>query len=96
MNIINEFKLHMHPEFKDSNKFLYIYPSEFDISYYTNGSENLHLHRHTSCVLTELAINYTPNAAFTTFENGMPTQINVTMNFRELSLMDKDKIMEGL
>jgi len=26
----------------------------------------------------------------------MPTQINVTMNFRELSLMDKDKIMEGL
>jgi len=96
MNIIKALKIHMHPEFKDSNKFLYIYPSEFDITYYTNGSENLHLHRHTSCVLTELAVNYTPNAAFTTFENGMPTQINVTMNFRELSLMDKDKIMEGL
>jgi hypothetical protein len=96
MNIINEFKLHMHPEFKDSNKFLYIYPSEFDISYYTNGRENLHLHRHTSCVLTELNVNYTPNGTFATFENGMPTQINVTLSFRELSLMDKDKIMEGL
>lgn len=96
MSIIKAFKLHMHPEFKDSNKFLYIYPSEFDISYYTNGRENMNLHRHTSCVLTELNVNYTPNATFTTFENGMPTQINVTMSFRELSLMDKDKIAEGL
>lgn len=96
LQIIKAFKLHMHPEFKDSNKFLYIYPSEFDISYYTNGKENTNLHRHTSCVLTELNVNYTPNATFATFEDGMPTQINVTMNFRELSLMDKDKIVEGL
>ena len=96
MNIIKALKVHMHPEFKDTNKFLYIYPSEFDISYYTNNSENLHLHRHTSCVLTELNINYTPNGTFTSFSNGMPTQINVRMSFRELSLMDKDKIMEGL
>jgi hypothetical protein len=96
MNIIKALKLHMHPEFKDTNKFLYIYPSEFDISYYTNDRENPHLHRHTSCVLTELNVNYTPNGTFTSFSNGMPTQINVQLSFRELSLMDKDKIMEGL
>ena len=96
LSIIKTLKLHMHPEFKDTNKFLYIYPSEFDISYYTNGRENLNLHRHTSCVLTEMNVNYTPNGTFTTFENGMPTQINVTISFRELSLMDKDKIVEGL
>jgi len=95
-NIINAFKLHMHPEFKDKNKFLYVYPSEFDISYYSNGTENIYLHRHTSCVLTEMSINYTPNAAFNTFENGAPTQINVQMTFRELALMDKDKIKAGM
>lgn len=95
-NIIKTLKMHMHPEFKDTNKFLYIYPSEFDIVYYNNGVENPHLHRHTSCVLTEMSVNYTPNAVFSTFEGGMPTQINVQLSFRELSLLDKDKIKAGL
>jgi hypothetical protein len=94
--IIKQFKYHMHPEFKDANNFVYIYPSEFDIFYYQNGKENLNLHRHTSCVLTEMSINYTPNGAFTTFDNGMPTQINVQMSFRELALLTKDKIEDGL
>lgn len=94
--IIKQFKYHMHPEFKDANNFVYIYPSEFDIFYYQNGKENLNLHRHTSCVLTEMSINYTPNGAFTTFDNGMPTQINVQMTFRELALLTKDKIEDGL
>jgi len=96
LNIIKTLKYHMHPEFKDNNNFVYIYPSEFDIFYYQNGQENINLHRHTSCVLTELNVNYTPNGAFTTFDNGMPTQINITMNFRELALLTKDKIADGL
>ena len=96
LRIIKEFKYHMHPEFKDAGNFLYIYPSEFDISYYQNGTENLNLHKHTSCVLQELNVNYTPNGSFTTFPNGMPTQINVTLGFRELALLTKDKVDDGL
>ena len=96
LRIIKEFKYHMHPEFKDASNFLYIYPSEFDISYYQNGEENTNLHRHTSCVLQEMTVNYTPNGAFTTFPNGMPTQINVTLGFRELGLLTKDKVEDGL
>jgi hypothetical protein len=94
--IIDEFKYHMHPEFKDNNNFVYIYPSEFDIFYYRDGQENLNLHRHTSCVLTDMAINYTPNGMFSTFANGMPTQIDITLTFRELALLTKDKVMDGL
>lgn len=96
LSIIREFKLHMHPEYKDTNKFLWIYPSEFDIAYYTNGKENTAIHRHTSCVLTEMSVNYTPNGAFTTFEDGTPTQINIQLTFRELALMDKDRIQAGM
>ena len=96
LNIIQEFKYHMHPEFKDANNFVYIYPSEFDIMYYSGGQENKALHRHTSCVLTEVNVNYTPNGMFTTFDNGMPTQINLTLAFRELALLTKDKIKDGL
>ena len=94
--ILYEFKYHMHPEFKDSNNFVYIYPSEFDIFYYHRGVENKNIHRHTSCVLTEMNINYTPNGNFSTFENGMPTQINLSMNFRELALLTKDKVKDKM
>jgi hypothetical protein len=95
-NIIAEFKYHMHPEFKDNNNFVYIYPSEFDIFYYQDGEENLNLHRHTSCVLTDLSINYTPNGMFSTFPDGSPTQIDITLTFRELALLTKDKVKDGL
>jgi hypothetical protein len=95
-NIIYLFKLHMLPEFKDSGNFLYIYPSEFDIAYYHNHEENLNVHRHTSCVLTEMNVQYTPNGQFTTFEDGTPTQINVDLTFKELALVTKENVQEGL
>jgi hypothetical protein len=94
LNIIREFKLHMHPEYKDSNNFLFIYPSEFDIFYYNSGVENLNLHRHTSCVLTDLDVDYTPNSQFTSFYNGMPTQINISMTFKELAILTKKEIAD--
>lgn len=94
-DIIKQFKLHMHPEYKDSNGFLFVYPSEFDIFYYNNGIENLNLHRHTSCVLTEMNVNYTPNSQFTSFADGMPTQINVSMTFKELSILTKKEIEDN-
>jgi len=92
LNIIHQFKLHMHPEFKSELNYVWIYPSEFDITYYTQGSENLNLHRHTSCVLKNMNVNYTPNGSFSVFANGMPTQINVTLEFKELQLASKETI----
>lgn len=94
LEIIKTFKYHMHPEYKSSDAFLYIYPSEFDITYYKGTDENLNLHRHTSCVLTEVNVNYTPNGVFNTFANGMPTQINVSLTFRELMLLSKETILK--
>ena len=94
--IIQTFKTHMYPEFKDTGNFIYIYPSEFDIYFYKDGKENLNVHRHTSCVLTDMNVNYTPNGNFSTFADGMPTQINVSLSFRELALLDKDRIADGM
>ena len=94
-NIIKLFKFHMHPEYKDYNNFVFIYPSEFDIFYYQNGQENLNLHRHTSCVLKDMSVNYTPNGMFNTFADGMPTQINVTLNFVELAILTKQNIKDN-
>ena len=92
MQIIKTLKFHMHPEYKDNNSFLYLYPSEFDVQYYTNDGINRYIHQHTSCVLTEFSVNYTPNGSFTTFANGMPTHISVTMTFQELVAPTKETI----
>ena len=93
--LIQQFKFHMHPEFKDADKFLYIYPSEFDIVYYTGGRENDKIHRHTSCVLIDLTLDYAPQGTYSTFANGMPTQISMNMVFKELAKLDKEKISIG-
>ena len=100
-DIIRLFKLHMHPEFKDSHGFLFIYPSEFDIYYYHGETENMNLPRHTSCVLTDCNVNYTPNNQFSTFAsaNGTPggaaTQIQLSLTFKELAILTKDQILDG-
>lgn len=94
-NIINTFKLHMHPEFKDANGYLFLYPSEFDIVYYQGREENMNLPRHTSAVLVEMSVNYTPNSAFNTFDDGSATQINVTLVFKELAILTKAEILDG-
>ena len=88
-NIINTFRYHMHPEFKDDDGFLYLYPGEFEIYYYMGSKENPFVHKHTSAVLKEVNVNYTPQGQFTSFDNGAPTQINMTLSFQELSILTK-------
>lgn len=90
--ILDEFKYHMHPEFKDPSGFLFTYPSEFDIYYYAGGDENKYVHRHTSCVLTAMNVNYSPQGQFTSFANGAPTQINLTLEFKELAIMTREAL----
>lgn len=93
--IIKEFKLHMHPEYKDGAGFLYTYPSEFDIYFYNNGYENMNLHRHTSCVLTDMVVQYTTQGQFNTFADGMPVHTRITLQFKELALLSKEAIEDG-
>ena len=85
----------MHPEYKDANNFMFIYPSEIDITYFQGSKENDNLHRHTSCVLTGMDVNYTPlGTTFSTFPDGSPTQIEVTLKFLELAILTKELIQE--
>ena len=96
LNIIWLFKYHMHPEFKVLTNFVYVYPTEFDIEYFINGNPNENLNRISSCVLTEMNVNYSPNGVFSTFPDGTPTQINMTLNFVELETLTKERIEAGL
>lgn len=94
--IIKTFKGNMLPEYKGSDEFLFVYPSEFDIVYYMGGLENEYLHKHTSCVLTNMTVNYTPDSVYTYFnKNGAPTKIIMTLAFRELDIVTKEDVQDG-
>lgn len=94
LNIIKEFKFHMHPELTPGGYF-YVYPSEFDMKFYFSGVENTALSKISTCVLTDLKVNYTPNSEFVTYKDGMPDSIQLTLAFTELELLTKERIEKG-
>ena len=89
--IIDTFKEHMHPELSAGGYF-YIYPSEFEIRYYYNNSENGYLNKITSCALTDMSVEY-GGEQFASFADGAPTEINLSLSFRELDLQTRENII---
>jgi len=96
-NIIRMFKHHMLPEYKDNANFLYLYPSEFNVKYYSGSEENQFLSKHMTAVLTSVNVDYTPNGQWNTFGFGAPQQINMSLRFRELGVPTKESVpFEGV
>jgi hypothetical protein len=89
-NIINTFKIHMHPELS-GGKLFYLYPSEFDIQYYYKDEENNYLNRFARCALTDLNVEY-GGEQFATFEDGSPVEIGLSLTFQELEQMTSEGI----
>ena len=97
--IIQLFRFHMAPELRPNiNRYLGL-PSQFDIHYMflsKDGvaSENNYYNRIATCVLQDCKVNYTPNGV-KSFEDGGPVTTTMTLTFKEIELMTKDKIAQG-
>ena len=97
--IIQLFRFHMAPELRPGvNRFLGL-PSQFDLHYMFlssagQSSENNFYNRIARCVLQDCKVNYTPNGV-KSFEDGGPTATTMTLTFKEIELLTKDKINEG-
>jgi len=97
--IIQLFRFHMAPELRPGvNRYLGL-PSQFDIHYMFlskdgQASENNYYNRIATCVLQDCKVNYTPKGV-KSFEDGGPTQTTMTLTFKEIELLTKDKIAEG-
>jgi len=90
--ILYAFAYHMHPELSAKGLF-YIYPSQFNIQFYHKGTENRWINKISTCVLTDMNVDYGSNAAFSTFElTGAPTEINLKLTFRELEVLTRERI----
>ena len=93
--IYKTFRYSASPDYVDSAAFVYVYPSDFDIQYYHGNQQNKYIPKHTSCVLTNVTTNFSPNSSFATFKDGAPIMISLTLNFKELATVSKVEIAEG-
>ena len=97
--IIQLFRFHMAPELQERNSRYLTLPSEFDIHYMYkavdgNSYENDYYNRIGTCVLENVSTNYTPNGV-KSFADGAPTQVTMSLTFRETEVLTKAKINQG-
>ena len=84
----------MHPEIKGNAARYFTIPSEFDPEYYFNGKENPFLDFISSCVLTNVGVDYTSGGSFLTHHDGSPFSVALTLNFQETEILTKNRIQE--
>ena len=98
--IIQLFRFHMLPEMKSAAHRYLTLPSTFDIHYMwqngrTTAGENSFYNKIATCVLTNVDINYTPNGQVQSFGDGAPTQIDMSLSFKETEMLTKQHVEEG-
>ena len=100
-NIVKAFKFNMLPEFKDSNitgRRLTV-PNTFDISYMYVGKQNEYLHKIGTCVLENMNVQYGGDR-YRTFDpdttgSPPPVETSLTLNFKELEMMTRERVEQG-
>ena len=103
-HIVDAFKINMLPEGMSVNdksgftgKRLKI-PNTFDIKYMYVGKENEYLHKISTCVLESMNVSYGGDR-FKAFDGNSkgapPVETTMTLNFKEMELITKQRAQEG-
>jgi hypothetical protein len=100
-NIIKAFKFYASPEIK-VDKILpryYIWPAEFDIEFWSNGKLNTFINKIATCACTSVSVNYTGSGQWSALRpgniNGMSVETNLTLRFKELEIITKNRVSQG-
>lgn len=96
-NIISTLRFHSAPEISSFGAIfpVFIPPAEFDIKFYHNGRENLNIPRINTCAMEQIEVDYAPTGVYSTFRNGHPVAIRLSMAFRELEILHKQRVTQG-
>lgn len=71
--------------------FFFTPPSVFEISFFFNGKFNTNIQPIRPCVLQNINVNYAPNG-WASLRDGAPVQTSISLNFREIELVDRKSI----
>jgi len=97
IKIMRFFKQGMAPIRSKSRLFLKS-PHTFRLAYKRNGSESSgfgvndhpYLNKFKECAMGSFGVNYTPNGAYSTYDDGVMTAYQINMNFREMNPIYND------
>ena len=98
--IVFAFKANMMPEFVGGNRAgrRLIVPNTFDIQYMYTGKSNEFLHHISTCVLENMSVAYGGDR-YKTFEGqddgAPPVETTITLNFKEMELITRERVFEG-
>lgn len=98
--IVFAFKANMLPEFVGGNRAgrRLVVPNTFDISYMYVGAENDYLHKISTCVLENMNVTHGGDR-YKTFESrgdgAPPVETTITLNFKEMELITRERVFEG-
>jgi len=95
--IIQTFRSHAAPEISSgSGGMLFTVPDSWIIQFIQVGQgENPWVNKVKESVLEHIDVNYSPNGIWSTHPDGSPTQINLTLSFKEIQLVDRTQINKG-
>ena len=82
--IIRFFKRGMAPKAGSGNLFLKT-PNVFELRYRQGNGEHQFLHRFKQCFLENISINYTGEGVYSTYDDGTPVSMEMTLAFKELA-----------
>lgn len=60
-------------------------PSVFKVQYMSGGNPHPYLNRFKICALQNLSLNFTSSNTYTTYSDGTPVHMNLSLNFQELT-----------
>ena len=98
--IVCAFKANMLPEFtKGRNRNTMSIPNTFNIQYMYKGKENDFIHRVSECFLENVQVQYGGDR-YKTFEphsndGAPPVETSMTLAFKEIEVMSRERIFEG-
>lgn len=94
--IIKTIRFHAAPEYGVITQGLtWIPPAEFDITFFNKGVENMNILRVNTCVLERIEVDYAPTGTYSTFTNGHPVAVRLSMGFREIEPVHKQRVLQG-
>jgi len=93
--IIKTLRFHGAPEINPILPINWIAPAEFDITFFYGGQENVNIPRINTCVMERIEVDYAPSGVFSTFSNGHPVTVRLSMTFREVEPIHKKRVLQG-
>lgn len=94
-NIVTTFKKYSLPKItKSAAGMFFVIPATFNLKFLYDGAENKNISKVAESVIENINVDYAPNG-WAAHSDGAPVQTTLTIDFKEIALVDRTKVESG-